>query len=80
MAAMTASTDRVNSDPLTGTGRFRPLLSKSPSFIRSQLIPVTLPSVETIFSGATRYSILIPSCSAASISSAAAGMSWRRRR
>ena len=43
MAAMTASTPSVNSDPSMGTGFFRPLRSNSPSFIRWQAMPVTLP-------------------------------------
>jgi len=80
MAAITVSTLRVNSEPGMATGRLRPLESKSPSFWRRHSTPVTRPLEPTTRSGAMRYSILMPSCSAARISSAAAGMSSRRRR
>ena len=80
MAAMTASTFKVNSEPSTGTGLLRPLESKSPRFIRWQVMELTFPLLPSIFRGATRYSILIPSSSAALISSSAAGISCLRRR
>jgi len=54
VAAITMSVFRVNSEPLMGMGRLRPLSSGSPSFIFTHSIAVTLPALRTIPMGAVR--------------------------
>ena len=76
-AGITAEAGISNVDPSTGTGRGLPLASGSPSAMRTHSIPIALPSLATIRSGAARISILIPSSIASSISRAAAGISAR---
>ena len=63
-----------------GTGLKRPLSSGSPSFIRMHSIADTLPFRQINRTGAPRYCILMPSCSAASTSAEMAGISARVRR
>ena len=64
-----------------GTGRRRPEVSNSPSFVFTTSIAFTAPCLSpTIRWGVARKRNCTPSCSAASISSGIAGMSFRSRR
>ena len=79
-AAITVSTEVVNSEPSIGMGRGRPLASGSPSFIFTHSILASLPFSGKKRVGVVRNSIGIPSSSTAAVSSAEAGISLRERR
>ena len=80
MAGMMASTGISNSDPGTGSGRRRPLLSGSPRRILLHTSAAALlPSALTL-TGAARKWNSTPSSSASSISQGLAGISALERR
>ena len=81
MAGKTQSASMSNSEPVTGTGRRRPLASGSPSSIRMQVTRCTrpCPSLWTA-TGLVSSSRRTPSFSMSSISAGWAGISLRLRR
>ena len=81
MASRTRSQGIVNSVPGAGSGRRRPDASGSPSAIRMNSIPVTLPVLSSVMTRVgPAWKIAWTPSSIASWTSSAAGMSFMSRR
>ena len=80
IAEIAQSQAKRNSEPLTWTGRRRPLASGSPSSIRKHSRPMSRPLSMTARLGATKNWISTPSSRASWTSASSAGISLAVRR
>ena len=79
-AGMTVSAGTTNSEPSIGSGERRPEASGSPSRLRMNRTPVSVPSSPTSSIGLTRKSRVTPSRSVSPSSSSSTTSSDRVRR
>ena len=80
MASRTRSHGTVNSVPGAGSGRRRPDASGSPSCIRMNSTPVTLPALSVMTRVGPAWKMAVTPSSMASWTSLDAGMSFMSRR